>query len=56
MAKLEWDMNGGLGRAIIGKVNLYTYTVRVNVYNESAQLAIPMNDLVRPDPRNMVGF
>ena len=56
MARLEWGPNSTLGQAIIGKVR----TVLTHVYFLDIQRifprqsAIPMTDLVRSDPRNMV--
>ncbi|KAH7920268.1 hypothetical protein BV22DRAFT_813664 [Leucogyrophana mollusca] len=54
VAKLEWASNGGLGRAVIGKVGLapsLPSLPRGSFLITSLQNTVPMSDLVRPDPR-----
>ena len=52
VAKLEWAPNGGLGRAVIGKVKNEDRTRwRRSELTSCAQSTLPMADLVRQDPR-----
>lgn len=54
VAKLEWAPNGGLGRAVIGKVTLLRRSDAVWAADRHSQSTLPMADLVRPDPRYYV--
>jgi hypothetical protein len=55
VAKLEWAPNGGLGRAVIGKVNyLLAAFLRQFFSCFAKQNTVPMADLVRADARSYV--